>query len=168
MKNNISVLLLALAAAFSCSVQATPLMDLRDARVSQLEFGGFRLELALMAIKDWPYPIEGAGVNYQLEPEQIEIVIAMKKVGAESFRTVCGRTVARVREFLYVDVNGVAPMGRSYLSAYFRGPWRGPAREVALRAVDAITLLRVNVIGSGSCQAALIKAPVTFQEAAAK
>ena len=73
-----------------------------------------------------------------------------------------------MREFLYVDVNGVAPMGRSYLSAYFRGPWRGPAREVALRAVDAITLLRVNVIGSGSCQAALIKAPVTFQEAPSK
>ncbi len=166
--HNTTVLLLALAAVFSGTVQATPLNDLREARVSALEFGGFRLEVALTGIKDWPFPIEGAGVSYQVEPDQIEIVVAVKKVAAESFRTACGRTVGRVREFLYVDANGTAPMGRSYLNAYFRGPWRGAAREATLRALDAITLIRVNVVGSGSCQAALIKAPVTFKEMPSK
>ncbi len=168
MHTHFAVLLLALSAAFSSPCQATPLMDLRDARVSALEFGGFRLEVALMSIKDWPFPIEGAGVNYQVEPDQIKIVIAVKKVGEQSFRTACGRTVTRVRELLYVDANGVAPMGRSYLSAYFRGPWRGVVRENALRALDTITLLQVNVVGSGSCQAALINAPITFNELPAK
>ena len=162
MNTQIAVLLLASAAAFSSTVQATPLEQLRDAPVSKLEFGSFKLEVALIGIKDWPFPIEGASVSYELDPDQIEIVIAVRKVPAESFRTACARTLGRVREFLYVDANGVAPMGRSYMGSYFRGPWNGGARETALRALDAITLIRVNVVGSGSCRAALIKGPVTF------
>ena len=159
----IAVLLLALAAVAGGAAQATPLDELRTAQVSMLEFGSFKLEVALTGIKDWPFPIEGASVSYKVDPDQVEIVVAVRKVLAESFRTACARTVERVREFLYVDAEGVAPMGRSYLSAYFRGPWRGGAREAALRAVDASTLIRVNVVGLGGCQAALIKAPVTFQ-----
>jgi hypothetical protein len=162
MKTQIAILLLASATAFSSTVQATPLEQLRDAPVSKLEFGSFKLELGLIGIKDWPFPIEGASVSYKIDPDQIEIVVAVRKVGAESFRTTCARTLGRVREFLYVDANGDAPMGRSYMGSYFRGPWRGDAREAALRALDAITLVRVNVVGSGSCQAALIKGPVTF------
>src|SRR5450756_540109 len=162
MNTPIAVLLLALATAFSSTVQATPLDDLRTAPVSMIEFGSFKLEVALAGIKDWPFPIEGASVSYKIDPDQVEIVVAVRKVLAESFRTACARTVGRVREFLYVDANGVAPMGRSYLISYFRGAWRGVAREVTLRAVDASTLIRVNVIGLGRCQAALIKAPVTF------
>jgi len=158
----IAVLLLASATAFSSTVQATPLEQLRDAPVSKLEFAGFKLEVALNGINDWPFPIEGASVSYKIDPDQIEIVIAVRKVRTESFRTACARTLGRVREFLYVDANGVAPMGRSYLGSYFRGPWRGNAAEAALRALDAITLIRVDVVGSGSCHAALIKAPVTF------
>ena len=167
MNTSIAIVLLALATAFSNTAQATPLDDLRTAPVSMLEFGGFKLEVALGAIKDWPFPIEGAGVAYKVDPDQLEIVIAVKKVEADSFRTACTRTVGRVREFLYVNANGVAPMGRSYLDAYFRGSWRGNAREAALRAVDASTLVRVNVVGRGSCSAALIKAPVLFYEATA-
>jgi len=163
MNTPIAVLLLALATAFSSTVQATPLDDLRTAPVSMIEFGSFKLEVALAGIKDWPFPIEGASVSYKIDPDQVEIVVAVRKVLAESFRTACSRTVGRVREFLYVDANGVAPMGRSYLNSYFRGAWRGVAREVTLRAVDASTLIRVNVVGLGSCQAALIKAPVTFE-----
>jgi hypothetical protein len=162
MNTHIAVLLLVLATAFSSTVQATPLEQIRDAPVSKLEFGSFKLEVALIGLKDWPFPIEGASVSYRLDPDQIEIVVAVRKVGAETFRTACARTLGRVREFLYVDVNGVALMGRSYLGAYFRGSWRGEAREAALRALDAITLIRVDVVGSGSCHAALIKAPVTF------
>ncbi len=154
---------LLLASAFSSTVQATPLDDLRTAPVSMVEFGSFKLEVALTAIKDWPFPIEGAGVSYKIDPDQVEIVVAVRKVLAESFRTACERTVGRVREFLYLDANGVAPMGRSYLISYFRGPWRDRAREAASRALDASTLIRVNVVGLGSCQAALIRAPVTFQ-----
>jgi len=163
MNTPIAVLLLALATAFSSTVQATPLDELRTAPVSMIEFGSFKLEVALAGIKDWPFPIEGASVSYKIDPDQVEIVVAVRKVLAESFRTACARTVGRVREFLYVDANGVAPMGRSYLNSYFRGAWRGVAREVTLRAVDASTLIRVNVVGLGSCQAALIKAPVTFE-----
>jgi hypothetical protein len=163
MNTHIAVLLLALATTFNSTVQATPLDELREAPVSELEFGSFKLEVALTGIKDWPFPIEGASVSYQLNPDQIEIVVAVRKVRAESFRTACARTVGRVREFLYIDANGVAPMGRSFLSSYFRGPWHGDARETALRAVDANTLIRVDVVGGGSCQAALIKAPVTFE-----
>ena len=162
MNTHIAVLLLASAIAFSSTVQATPLEQLRDAPVSKLEFAGFKLEVALIGIKDWPFPIEGASVSYKLDPDQIEIVVAVRKVRAESFRTACAQTLGRVREFLYVDANGVAPMGRSYIGSYFRGPWRGNAREAALRALDAITLIRVDVVGSGSCHAALINAPVTF------
>jgi hypothetical protein len=162
MKTQTTVLLLALAAAISGTVHATPLEQLRDAPVSRLEFGGFRLEVALNGIKDWPFPIEGAGVSYKFDPDQIVIVVAVRKVAAESFRTACARTLGRVREFLYVDANGAAPMGRSDLGSHFRGPWVGGAREAALRALDAITLIRVNVVGGGSCQAALIKGPITF------
>ena len=156
-------LLLALATAFSSTVQATPLDELRTAPVSMVEFGSFKLEVALTGIKDWPFPIEGASVSYKIDPDQVEIVVAVRKVLAESFRTACARTVGRVREFLYVDANGVAPMGRSHLSSYFRGPWRGNALEAASRTLDASTLIRVNVIGLGSCQAALIKVPITFE-----
>ena len=163
MNTHIAILLLASATAFSSTVQATPLNDIRDAPVSKAEFGSFKLEVALAGIKDWPFPIEGASVSYKIDPDQIEIVVAVRKVRAESFRTACSRTVERVREFLYVDANGVAPMGRSYLGSYFRGPWRGDAREIAFRALDASTLIRVDVVGNGSCQAALIKAPITFE-----
>jgi hypothetical protein len=163
MNTPIAVLLVALASACSGTVLATPLDELRTAPVSIVEFGSFRLEVALTAIKDWPVPIEGASVSYKIDPDQVEIVVAVKKVPAESFRTACARTVARVRELLYVDANGVASMGRSYLSSYYRGPWRGMAREAASRALDASTQIRVNVVGLGSCQAALIKAPVTFE-----
>lgn len=159
----IAVLLLALANTFSSTVQATPLDEVRAAQVSLLEFGSFKLEVALTGIKDWPFPVVGAGVSYRIDPDQIEIVVAVAKVPAESFRTACVQTVRRVRELLYVDANGVAPMGRSFLNSYFRGAWRGITREATLRAVDASTLIRVNVVGLGSCQAALIKAPVTFE-----
>lgn len=158
-----AVLLVPLAGAFGSMVQATPLDDLRTAQVSMVEFGSFKLELALNGIKDWPSPIEGVGVSYKIDPDHIEIVVAVKKVPVETFRNVCARTVGRVREFLYVDASGAAPMGRSYLSAYYRGSWRGNARETALRALDASTLIRVNVVGVGSCQAGLTKAPVTFE-----
>lgn len=167
-QGDMAVLLLAVASAFASTAQATPLDDLRTAPVSMLDFGSFKLEVALTAIKDWPFPIEGASVSYRIDPDQVEIVVAVKKVPAESFRTACAGTVGRVRELLYVDTNGVAPMGRSYLSAYFWGPTRRVGREAALRAVDASTLIRVNVVGLGSCQAALIKAPVTFQSTAPK
>lgn len=162
MNSHIAVLLLASATAFSSAVLATPLEQLRDAPVSKLEFASFKLEVALLGIKDWPFPIEDVSVSYKLGPDQIEIVVAVRKVRAESFRTACARTLGRVREFLYVNADGVAPMGRSYIGSYFRGPWRGNAREAALRALDAITLIRVDVVGSGSCHAALINAPVTF------
>jgi len=163
MNSRIAILLLASATAFCSIVQATPLNDIRDAPVSRAEFGSLKLEIAITGIKDWPFPVEGASVSYQIDPDQITIVVAVRKVHPESFRTACTRTVARVREFLYVDADGVAPMGRSYLGSYFRGPWRGNAREIAFRALDANTLIRVDVVGSGSCQAALIKAPVTFE-----
>jgi hypothetical protein len=163
MNTHIAVLLLALATAFSSTVQATPLEEIHGVPVSRLEFGSFKLEVALAGIKDWPFPIEGAGVSFKVDPDQIEIVIAVKIAGAAPFRAACARTVARVREFLYVDASGVAPMGRSYLGFYFRGPWRGAAREAALRTLDANTLVRVDVLKRGSCQAALIKAPVTFE-----
>ena len=163
MNTHIAVLLLALATAFSNIAQAAAFNDLRETPVSEIEFGSFKLEVALTGIKDWPFPIEGASVSYHLNPDKIEIVVAVSKVRAESFRTACSRTIGRVREYLYIDANGVPPMGRSFLSSYFRGPWRGDAREAALRALDASTIVRADVVGSGSCQAALIKGPVTFQ-----
>jgi len=162
MNTRIAVLLLAAAAAFGSTAQATPLEQLRDAPVSMLEFGSFKLEAGLTAVKDWPFPIEGAGVSYAIDPDKIEIVIAVHKVPAESFRAACAQTLGRVREFLYVDPTGVAPMGRSYLGSYFQGPWSAGAREIALRALDAITVVRVNVVGDGSCHAALIKGPIAF------
>ncbi len=165
---NIRIAILLLALAGGSTVQATPLDDLRTATVSAAEFGSFRLEYALNAIKDWPTPVEGAGVSLRIDPDRIDIVIAAKKVPAESFQAACAKTVARVREFLYVNADGVAPMGRSYLISYFHGTWRPNAREIASRALDASTNIRVNVVGVGSCQAALIKAPVTFDNAAPK
>lgn len=168
MKTPMAVLLLALAAAFSGAVQATPLEDVHGVPVSRLEFGSLKLEVALAGLKDWPFPIEGAGVSFQVNPDQIEIVIAVKIPGAAPFRAACGGTVARVREFLYVDANGVAPMGRSNLGFYFRGPWVGAIREAALRTMDATTLVRVDILKRGSCHAALVKAPVTFDETSPK
>ena len=163
MKSSIAVLLLGFALAFSGTVQATPLEEIHELPVSRLEFGSLKLEVALTGIKDWPFPIEGASVSYRVNPDQIEIVVALKMVRDEPFRTACAQTVRRVRELLYVDADGNAPMGRSYLSSYFRGPWRGAQREAALRALDASTLIRVDVVKRGSCHAALIKAPVTFE-----
>lgn len=163
MNTRIAVLLLALAAAFGSTARATPLDELGGTPVSKLEFGSFKLEVALTSIKDWPSPIEGASVSYRRDPDQIEILIALKEVHPDSFRAACAKTVRRVREFLYVDADGVAPMGRSFLGSYFRGLWKGAQREAALRALDADTLIRVDVVGRGSCQAALIKAPITFE-----
>ncbi len=158
-----AVFFLAFAAAFSSSVQATPLEEINDLPVSRLEFSSFKLEVALAEIKDWPFPFEGASVSYQVDPDQIEILVAVKIARDESFRTACARTVGRVRELLYVDANGNAPMGRSYLGSYFRGPWLGTVREAALRTLDASARIRVDVVKRGSCRAALIKAPVTFE-----
>ncbi len=162
MKKIIAALVFALATAFGSTVQATPLEDVHKLPVSRLEFGSFKLEVALTGIKDWPFPIEGTGVSFKINPDQIEIVVAVKIAGTEPFRPACARTITRVREFLYVDANGSAPMGRSYLSSYYRGPWIGVAREAALRTMDTNTLVRVDVLKRGSCQAALVKAPVTF------
>lgn len=168
MKTRSAVLFFALAAAFSGAVQATPLEDVHGVPVSRLEFGSLKLELALAALKDWPVPIEGAGVSFKVNPDQIEIVIAAKIPGAEPFRAACAGTVARVRQFLYVDANGAAPMGRSNLGSYFRGPWVGAIREAALRSMDATTQVRVNILKRGSCHAMLVKAPVTFDETSPK
>ena len=168
MKTPIAVLLLALATAFSGIAQATPLEDVHGVPVSRLEFGSFKLEVALAGIKDWPFPIDGAGVSFTLNPDRIEIVVAVRIAGSEPFRAACARTVARVREFLYVDADGAAPMGRSYLGSYFRGAWSGAARETALRTLDGNTLVRVDVLKRGSCQAVLVKAPVTFESTSQK
>jgi len=162
MKIPVAILLLVLATAFGGTAQATPLEDVHGLPVSRLEFGSFKLEVALAGIKDWPFPIEGAGVSFKINPDQIEIVVAVSLAGSEPFRAACARTITRVREFLYVDANGTAPMGRSYLSSYYRGPWIGVAREAALRTLDTNTLVRVDILKRGSCQAALVKAPVTF------
>ena len=159
----IAALFLALAGIFAGNALATPLEELGGTPVSKLEFGSFKLEVALTGIGDWPFPVEGASVSYRRDPDQIEIRVAVKKLAADSFRTACKRTLGRVREFLYVDADGVAPMGRSHLGLYFRGPWKGLAREAALRALDADTVIRVDVVGRGSCHAALIKAPVRFE-----
>jgi hypothetical protein len=164
MSARISVALLALALAFGNAARATPIEDIRDTNVSQLEFGGFKLEVGLMGIKDWPFPIEGASVSFGLDPDRIEIVVAVQKAAAQPFRTVCTRTIERVRGFLYVDADGVPLMGRSHLGGYFRGPWRGAERETALRGLDAAARIRVDVVGSGTCQAALIKGPINFLE----
>jgi hypothetical protein len=162
MNTRFRIALVALAIAIGNTAQATPIEEIRDTKVSQLEFGGFKLEVGLMGIKDWPFPIEGASVSFGLDPDLIEIVVAVRKAAAEPFRTVCTRTVERVREFLYVDAKGVALMGRSHLGGYFRGPWQGAQRETALRELDAAAHIRVDVVGSGTCQAALIKGPITF------
>ena len=163
MSARIAALLLALASAFAGSAQASPLEELGGTPVSKLEFGSFKLEVALTGIKDWPSPVEGASVTYRRDPDQIEILVAVKKVPVDEFRTACSGTLGRVREFLYVDADGVAPMGRSNLGLYFRGPWKGLRRETALRELDADTVIRVDVVGRGSCHAALIKAPVRFE-----
>lgn len=168
MKTRVTVLCLALAAAVSASARATPLEEIHGLAVSRLEFSSLKLEVALAAIKDWPYPIEGASVSFKVDPDQIEIHVALKIAGNEPFREACGRTLARVREFLYVDADGNARMGRSDLGSYFRGPWTAKQRETALRALDASTSIHVDVVKRGSCQAALIKAPVTYRELSAR
>ena len=48
----VAVLLLALATTFGSTVQATLLDDLRKAPVPMVEFGSFKLEVALTGIKD--------------------------------------------------------------------------------------------------------------------
>lgn len=153
------------AVAFTPAAQATPLEELRDATVSRLDFGSFKLEMALTGIKDWPSPVDGAGVSARLNPDRIEVVVAVRKVDPASFRAACTATLGRVREFLYVDASGTARMGRSWLGGYFDGPWRGSGREPALRALDRITVIRANVVGRGSCQAPLVDGPVTFSPA---
>ncbi|HWI13894.1 MAG TPA: hypothetical protein VNT02_06550 [Burkholderiales bacterium] len=168
MKTSIAFFLIALAAASSATVQATPLGDVRRLQVSQLEFGAFRLEMALAGIRDWPSPINGAGVTSHVDPDRIEIVVALGKVRADAFRAACARTIERVREFLYVDANGVPRTGRSNLGFYFQANWAGPERETALRAIDAVTQIRVDVVGAGSCHAGLVKTPVTFAPTSAK
>jgi hypothetical protein len=165
MNKHFAVPLLVLAAVFCNGVGATPLEEVHGVPVSRLEYGSLKLEVGLTGIKDWPFPIEGASVAYQVNPDKIDIVVALKIDRNVSFRTACARTIARVREFLYVDAEGNAPMGRSYLGSYFRGPWRGDLREAALRAMDASTLIRVDIVKRGSCKAALIKAPITFESA---
>src|ERR1035437_1742768 len=92
-------LLFILSALCGSPVSATPLEDLRQAAVSELEFGSFKLELALTGIKDWPVPIEGASVSYQIDPDQLQILIALKKKRADDARSLCTRTLGRVREF---------------------------------------------------------------------
>jgi len=163
MNTLIAVLFLAFATAFGGAVQATPLEEIHGVPVSRLEFASFKLEVALTGIKDWPFPIEGASVSYDVNPDHIGIVVAAKIARDEPFRTACARTVGRVRELLYVDAEGKASMGRSNLGSYFRGPWRGELREAALRALDANTIIRVDIVKRSSCQAALIKTPVTFE-----
>jgi hypothetical protein len=163
MRKRLAVPILALAAALGGTARATPLEELDRSQLSRLEFGSFKLETALAGIRDWPFPVEGAGVPYQLDPDRIDIVVAVRKVDAESFRDACARTLGRVREFLYVNADGVAPMGRSHLVFHFRGPWRGGAREAASRALDASTRIRVDVVGRGTCRAALVGAAVTFE-----
>ena len=165
MKTSITILFAACAAAFAGAAQPTPLSDLRRLNVSQLEFGAFRLETALAGIRDWPSPITGVGVSSGVDPDQIEIVVALGKVRAESAHAACARTIERVRGFLYVDANGVPRTGRSYLSLYFPGKWADRERETALIAIDASTRIRVDVVGAGSCQAGLVKAPITFTPA---
>jgi hypothetical protein len=168
MQTRTAALFLALSAAFSGSVRATPLEEIHGLPVSRLEFSSLKLEIALASIKDWPFPIEATGVNFKVNPDQIEIRVAIRIGGDEPFRPACARTLARVRKLLYVDADGNAPMGRSYLGSYFRGPWRGPLKEAALRTLDGTTRVQVDVIKRGSCQAALVKAPVTYSEAAPK
>jgi hypothetical protein len=163
MRAFVAALSLSLAGMLASSARATPLEELGGTPVSKLEFGSFKLEVALTGIADWPFPVEGASVSYRRDPDQIEIRVAVKKVAVESFRPACARTLGRVREFLYVDADGVAPMGRSYLGSYFRGLWKGEAREAALRALDADTRIWVDVVGRGSCHAGLIKSPIRFE-----
>lgn len=158
-----AALLLVSAVMLAGPAQASPLEELGGTPVSKLEFGSFKLEVALTEIKDWPSPVEGASVSYRRDPDWIEIRIAVKKVPAGEFRTACAGTIGRVREFLYVDADGVARMGRSNLGLYYRGPWKGLQREAALRELDADTMIRVDVVGRGGCHAALIKGPIRFK-----
>jgi len=162
-KTLVAVPLLALAAVFSGSVQATPLEEIHSLPVSRLEFSSLKLEVALDEIKDWPFPIEGANVSFQVDPDQIEIRVALTIAPKVSFRTACGQTVERVRKLLYVDADGNPRMGRSDMGSYFRGPWSGPLREAMLRQLDRTTRIRVDVVKRGTCKAALIKAPVTYE-----
>ena len=168
MKTFIAVISLALAAAYSASVPATPLEDVARSPVSRLEFSSLKLEVALTSIRDWPYPIEGVNVSYRVNPDQVTILVALSVADNVPFRAACARTLARVRQLLYVDADGEALIGRSNLGAYFQGPWSVDQRETVLRTLDASTLIRVDVVKRGSCQAGLIKAPVTFNAVAPK
>jgi hypothetical protein len=159
----IAALSLALAGTLASNAQASPLEELGATPVSKLEFGSFKLEVALTGIADWPSPVEGASVTYRRDPDQIEIRIAVKQVSLDKFRSACAATVGRTREFLYVDADGHAPMGRSNLGLYYRGLWKGPRREAALRELDADTVIRVDVVGRGSCHAGLTKSPIRFE-----
>jgi hypothetical protein len=163
MKTSIAACFLAFATAFSGNVHASLLEKINAVPVSRLEFGSFRLEVALDEIKDWPFPFEGASVSYHVDPDRIEILVAVKISPDEPFRAACAKTLERVRELLYVDANGNARMGRSNLVSYFLGPGLANVHEIALRALDTRTQVRVNVVRRGSCHAALIKAPITFE-----
>ena len=77
MNTPIAVLFLVLATVFGSAVQATPLEEIHGTPVSRLEFGSFKLEVALTGIKDWPFPIEGAGVSYRLNPDQMRLDAAI-------------------------------------------------------------------------------------------
>ncbi len=163
------ILFIALAAFVFCgNAGASPLDDLGKASVSALDFGSFRLEVALTVERDWPQPIEGASVSYRLDPARMDIVVAVANVRADAYRSVCERTFVRLRKLLYVNADGTAPMGRSNLGAYFPSPWRRDAREGMLRQLDAITRVRIDVVGRGSCGAPLVGAPVGFDPLAAK
>lgn len=167
MNSLIAALLIAISLIFSSAAQATPLSDLNKASVSALEFGSFKLEVALSGIKDWPFPIEGASVFYKPEPDQIELSVGVNEVRGAPFRTVCAKTLERVRLFLKAG-NGVPLVGRSFLSSYYRGLWHGAARETALQALDAATIIKVLVVGGGSCQAGLVQSPITFDGVSSK
>ena len=167
MKTLVAVLIAAISLGVSDAVKATPLNDLSETSMSALEFGSFKLEIALSGIKDWPYPIEGASVSYKLNPDQIELLIGVSEVRGIPFRAVCGKTLERVRSFLKAE-NGVPLVGRSFLSSYYRGPWHGVERETALRALDAATMVTVLVVGGGSCKAGLVQSPITFDSGSPK
>jgi hypothetical protein len=147
---------------------ATPLEDLRQASVSELEMGSLRMEIALSAIKDWPAPIEGASVTYAIDPDQLQILVALKKPRSEDAQSLCARTLGRIREMLYVKADGTLQTGRSSLNTYFRVRWQGSAREAALHSLDMATSIRVDVAGAGTCRAPLVKGAIKFEPVSTK
>lgn len=160
----VAVLIAVLAGCTGSAAQAAPLEDLSATSVSALEFGAFKLETALSNNKGWPFPIDGADVSFHRNPDKIEILIGVSEVRRSTVRSACAQTVTRVREFLNVDEKGVPwAMGHSGLGAYFAGPWYGEAREAARKTLDAITTIRVLVVGGAICKAPLLNAPVDFE-----